>query len=83
MIRLSHKIITNRIKWTIKIILKKSLKHIDLLLNQKSFKNKWEAKVTYMLLNGLADIVELEKRVIELEKKLKLVEGNNDKQNMH
>jgi hypothetical protein len=36
-----------------------------------------------MLLNGLADIVELEKRVIELEKKLKLVEGNNDKQNMH
>ena len=36
-----------------------------------------------MLLNGIADIVELEKRVIELEKKLKLVEGNNDKQNMH
>ena len=36
-----------------------------------------------MLLNGLADIVELEKRVIELEKKLKLVEGNDDKKNMH
>jgi hypothetical protein len=62
---------------------KKSLRHIDQALNQRNFKNKWEAKVTYMLLNGLADIVELEKRVIELEKKLKLVEGNNDKQNMH
>jgi hypothetical protein len=36
-----------------------------------------------MLLNGLADIVELEKRVIELEKKLKLVEDINDKKNMH
>jgi hypothetical protein len=36
-----------------------------------------------MLLNGLADIVELEKRVIELEKKLKLVEDIDDKKNMH
>jgi hypothetical protein len=36
-----------------------------------------------MLLNGLADIVELEKRVIELEKKLKHMEGNDDKKNMH
>ena len=36
-----------------------------------------------MLLNGLADIVELEKRIMELEKKLKLMEGSNDKQNIH
>jgi hypothetical protein len=49
----------------------------------EKFKNKWEAKMTYMLLNGLADIVELEKRVIELEKKLKTAEDNNDKKNMH
>lgn len=49
----------------------------------EKFKNKWEAKITYMLLNGLADIVELEKRVIDLERQLKIKEEKNDKQNMH
>ena len=62
---------------------KKKFKAYRPSFEPEKFKNKWEAKVTYMLLNGLADIVELEKRVIELEKKLKLAEGNNDKQNMH
>ena len=62
---------------------KKKFKAYRPTFEPEKFKNKWEAKITYMLLNGLADVVELEKRVIELEKKIKLLEGNNDKQNMH
>ncbi len=62
---------------------KKKFKAYRPTFQPEKFKNKWEAKVTYMLLNGLADIVELEKKVIELEKKIKLMEGNNVKQNMH
>jgi hypothetical protein len=62
---------------------KKKFKAYRPTFEPEKFKNKWEAKVTYMLLNGLADIVELEKRVIELEKKLKHMEGNDDKKNIH
>lgn len=62
---------------------KKKFKAYRPSFQPEKFKNKWEAKVTYMLLNGLADIVELEKKVNELEKKLKLMEETNAKKNMH
>ena len=62
---------------------KKKFKVYRPTFEPEKFKNKWEAKITYMLLNALADIVETEKRVIELEKKLKQMEKNNDKKSMH
>lgn len=47
------------------------------------FKNKWEAKMTFMMLNSLADVEELKLRVEELEFACVELKIKYDKKNIH
>lgn len=49
----------------------------------KKFQNKWEAKITYMLLHIIADVEELTEKVKLQERKIEYLKEVNGNKSVH